>query len=131
MATYSNNTTVKTNAAVAAASGGFAATLYTAPSNGYAIVNVGVGVGNGNGTSGVSVGGQVVAERINDATKGCTSLTGAPTLAANFNAGGSGVSAQVQTLSAVYVGPGQSVAAFGSAGIIYIWISGAEFVNTP
>lgn len=130
MATYSNNTTVKANASIAAASGGFAnGNLYTAPANGYAIINIGVGVGSGNGSMGVTVGGQYVAERSNNGTSGGTSIAGGAIPAANMQYGGTG--AHVQSLTGVYVGPGQTVAAVGTGGLVYAWISGTEFVNTP
>ena len=100
----SSNTTIKMNAAVSASSTAtFGNTMYTAPANGYAIVNVNKAGGVGNAT--ITVGGV----RINTAT------------------------ASPLAYQSIYIGPSQSFAwssgAAEAAGMITI--SGVEFVNTP
>ena len=96
----SSNTTIKVNGAVSASSGS-SANLYTAPSNGYAIVNL--TTINSTGTTSVTVGTRTV-----QSISSSTAVYG----------------------QQIYIGPSQviavTVSATGSA-----QISGVEFVNTP
>lgn len=56
----SSNTTIKVNAAVSANNSSTSGTIYTAPANGYAIVNI----LNSNAANTVSIGGQLVISAV-------------------------------------------------------------------
>lgn len=130
MATYSNNTTIKVNAAVSASSAGAPATLYTAPANGYAILNALLSTSNGATEAYLNVGGVPVGWHKSSATLGVSSsvsgftpstFTDTDTLY-GFAKGSS-------SIMGIYVGPGQSIAVGGSG--CHAFVSGTEFVNTP
>ncbi len=114
----SSNTTIKVNGAVSVsgtASGG-TLTLYTAPSNGYAIVQVSWSVATGSNMR-ILVGSRIVYyvnESNHPANNGTTI--------------GQGMSALT-----LYIGPSQTLQISESAGSgsISAVASGVEFVNTP
>ncbi len=101
----SSNTTIKVNGAVSGTAStpalGGSATIYTAPANGYAIVQISCTV-YGNPTT-VSVGGRqvVVFGAVNAGTQG------------------------------VYVGPSQGLTLSTGGGVSTVVASGVEFINTP
>lgn len=109
-----NNVTVKINGAVsgtATASGG-SATIYTAPANGYAIVNVCIDLSGSAGS--ITVAGRKVLV-FNSGFLG-------PIAASSFVAGG----------FTVYVGPSQALAIVAdAAGYNRAVASGVEFINSP
>lgn len=121
MSTFSNNTTLKVNAAVSAnrtTNGNF----YTAPANGYAILNISA-VRNGGGD--ITVGGRTVFQM--------TQFSGQSEYISPGDYYSSGINnaGATSSKSGVYVGPGQIVALSGVAGSPSFDISGVEFVNTP
>lgn len=101
----SSNTTIKVNGAISAgnAVGAISGTLYTAPSNGYGIVNF-----RSNGSANI------------------TSLTIAGRTFTNSLTG-------TQILYALYVGPSQSLSWTSSTGLSAntVEVFGVEFINTP
>ena len=105
----SSNTTIKVNGAVAAGNAGSVSsgTLYTAPSNGYAIIHIYKEATGGNAYF------TIASRQLN--TAATTALL------------------PVNTGMAFYVGPSQVVAwassTLESANVLRIW--GVEFINTP
>lgn len=102
----SSNTTIKVNGAVSAANSAFnnTVTLYTAPANGYAIVQVYCTVFGGTTNPRVIVGGRNVFQF----TSVNTSVLG------------------------LYVGPSQSLQISEGGGSTFTAVaSGVEFLNTP
>lgn len=102
MATFSSNVTIKIQAAVLGSASNSSSTLYTAPANSYAVLNLFV-VASGSAGDQVTVGGNQV-----------------------WNGG-----VATRTLQ-LYVGPGQAVATvYGGSPTFTAHISGAEFKNSP
>lgn len=101
----SSNTTIKVNGAISAGNslGQISGTLYTAPSNGYGIVNF-RSVGSANITS-LTIAGRTFS----------TNITAA------------------QIIYSIYVGPSQSLSWTSSAGLAAntVEVFGVEFINTP
>lgn len=102
---------IQVNAAVSAtrSSNG---TIYTAPANGYAIINCHAAAGTGGFL--VDVGG-VTAYRFSD-----TATTASPQ---------SGVSGNAISSVTLYVGPSQTVAISSYSGTKVLTVSGVEFVS--
>lgn len=136
MASLSANTTIKINGAVSAAATNITSgtqTLYTAPANGYAIINATLAHTTGNaGSIDLRVGGQLVMSTY-------TAPSG-PFLNSNGFVSASTPFVSLQdtgkhsfTERGIYVGPGQSVELFPSGNLVgsTARISGVEFINTP
>ncbi len=104
---FSGNTTIKANAAVSA-TGTSGATLYTAPSTGYAIINVCLSVNNSTNVLNITVGTRIVLQFQTGATVAAPGVTYYP----------------------IMVGPSQVVGLSGGGGGTVV-ISGTEFVNSP
>ena len=98
----SSNTTIKMNAVVNASATNTSGTLYTAPANGYALVQVSFS-GTGSITGSMDIGSATIFS----------------------------VNASYQ-VNGLVVGPSQSVTYSGTTtGTIFFAVSGASFVNTP
>lgn len=121
------NIGIKVNNAISATTTTNGATLYTAPSNGYAIINLYLTTNNANSHfSQVSVGGQPVASNYavnsaNGTSQGSTTQSITNSAYAN---------SMSLTVLGIYVGPGQSVTFQGSGATSRASISGVEFRNT-
>jgi len=104
MASFNFNDTIKVSGAIAAQSNS-GATLYTAPANGYAVIQATFYPGSGS-TPTLSVGGRTVWQ------------------------GNGGVG--VQFMDNIHVGPGQAVVcAQGGPTTTIFEISGVQFSNSP
>jgi hypothetical protein len=129
MATYSSNVTMKVSAAISAASITDGATLYTAPANGYAIIQASIQVVGGSDTGEMRVGGQPVLSAYGISGSDARSSTFGVT-----NTGGPSSIDGAQTgffhERGIYVGPGQTVT-WHTNNSRRARISGVEFINTP
>lgn len=124
MATYNANIVV--NAAVSGTADivSGSVTLYTAPANGYAVVNIALGISQ-NSTGSVSVGGRVVVA-MNAATADAGSTVYGGRTTAQFVSQLYG-----STVTNVHVGPGQSVVlSANGTGAAGGRVSGVSFVNS-
>ncbi len=134
MGTFSQNTTIKIEGSIAAASSSISpslsATLYTAPSNSYAEVVISIGNPSsgfnttGGGRSTLEIGGQDIASIIGTGANTAEStLTGAEV---------NGISGGRYPFGKFKVGPGQAVVVknFFDSDIL-AYIQGVEFKNSP
>lgn len=132
MASLSNNTTLKVSAAIFATTTTNGATLYTAPANGYAILNVSL-------QQNASLVGQYCELRIGGRSV-LTMRTQASgqVIASNSNGTNTsslpvdGIDGQfIATDKGIYLGPGQSITFHQSSVSTRGTVSGVAFVNTP
>ncbi|HEY9705640.1 MAG TPA: hypothetical protein V6C58_24590 [Allocoleopsis sp.] len=114
-AVLGNNVSIKVNAAVSNSSSAASATLYTAPANGYAIVQVGIDNG-GSGAVLLSVGGLGI-------------LNYNPTDNVWNGQNGTGGAFTALTQS-IYLGPSQSISYSGNLGGT-VTVTGVSFINSP
>lgn len=106
MATYSTNTTLKVNSAIAN-NRSTTGNLYTASSTGYAVVMIGYSGSTLNTVGSISIGGMIVFS--------VSATIGTPTV----------------YLGQFYVGPSQTVAITVTSGTFIVSVAGVEFINTP
>lgn len=129
MATYSNNTTMKVNSAISATSTTDGATLYTAPANGYAIIQASILCLGSLDSSEIRIGGHPVLSAY-----GTSPTTANSSVFGKDNFGGpsivDGNQLNVFYERGIYVGPGQSVT-LHTNNSRRARISGVEFINTP
>ena len=121
---FSNNTTLKVSAAVAAS--GTSGTLYTAPANGYAVLNVSILAGGGVGSYlTLNVGGNPVYHFYMATASSVIPKndSGAAAGAANASSGTSFIQ--------IYVGPSQTVTITNQSGTPTVYLSGVAFINSP
>ncbi len=114
-----SNTSIKVNGAVSATSTSTGATLYTAPANGYAIVQI----------SAVSVAGGALTFSIasRELVKAQTDGSGGTYFGGQYNNSGTGVDS---CLTNIFIGPSQALS-FTAISSSTVNVTGVEFINSP
>jgi hypothetical protein len=132
MASLSANTTIKINGAISASAVNVSVTpvtLYTAPANGYAIINATLAIGTTLSSCDLRVGGNTVFSASGISAFKSSNGSSSTTIIESLQ----DILKHTATMSGIYVGPGQSVEFYPSNYLNQntARISGVEFINTP